>query len=423
MTADAPTITDPTQDPTIARHDAHLSPNYPRFPITVARGSGSELWDANGKRYIDLFAGFGAPILGHCHPELVAAVTEQANTLWHVGNLYHTDPQTRAAQAISQASGFDAKVFFCHAGADANEAAIKLARLYGKQHPRNSTSEHGRFELISCTQSFHGRSFATMGATGNPAVREGFGPHLPGTTNVPYNNLDAVKAALTDQTIAIIAEPIQGEGGVHVPDPDYFQQLRALCDEHDLLLIADEVWTGCGRTGQWFGYQHWGITPDLFTLGKGVGGGLAVGAMAAHPRLTELVDPAVVGSVKHATTLGGNCLSMAVTAKIFEVIQRNDLLTRATELQQHITAKLTPLLGDDNPIKEIRGRGLFLGLELHEPLVAGDVMKHALTQGLMLNATSGNVLRLAPPLTIETALLDEGLDLLAQCLTQPTAAS
>ncbi|MEM6394415.1 MAG: acetylornithine transaminase [Planctomycetota bacterium] len=412
----------PASDPTIARHDAHLSPNYPRFPITVDRGQGSELWDSNGKRYIDLFAGFGAPILGHCHPDLVAAVTEQANTLWHVGNLYHTNPQTHAAQAISQASGFDAKVFFCHAGADANEAAIKLARLYGKQHPRNSTSEHGRFELISCTQSFHGRSFATMTATGNPAVRDGFGPHLPGTTNVPYNDIPAVQAALTDRTIAVIAEPIQGEGGVHVPDPDYFQQLRTFCDEHDLLLIADEVWTGCGRTGQWFGYQHWGITPDLFTLGKGVGGGLAVGAMAAHPRLTDLVNPAVTGSVKHATTLGGNCLSMAVTAKIFEVIQRDGLLARSTELQHHITEPLTPLIGDGQPIKEIRGRGLFLGLELHPSHDAKHVMKHALEQGLMLNATSGNVLRLAPPLTIDALLLNEGLDLLTHCLENPVAS-
>jgi acetylornithine/N-succinyldiaminopimelate aminotransferase len=226
--ADTPTTT--KTDAIVQRHDAHMTLNYPRWPIAIESGSGCKLVDVEGREILDLFSGFGAGILGHCHEDLVTAATKQANKLWHVGNLLHTEPQTQLAQQIAE-KGFGGRSFFSHSGADANEAAVKLARLYGKANTGKSTHEFGRFKVISTTRSFHGRSFATMGATGSEAVRQGFEPLLPGFVNVDYNDIDAVKAELDETTIAIIAEPIQGEGGVNVPDEKYFGQLRALCDE------------------------------------------------------------------------------------------------------------------------------------------------------------------------------------------------
>ena len=427
----------------IDRHDAHLSLNYPRYPVAMVEGRGAELRDAEGKTYLDLFAGFGAPVLGHCHPDLVEAVTRQAGKLWHVGNLFHTEPQTRAAEAIARL-GFGGRSFFCHSGADANEAALKLARLYGKANRGDAEGEFGRFGVISCRQSFHGRSFATMNATANPAVSAGFGPHLPGYVNVPYNDVDAVAAAIDPQTVAVIAEPIQGEGGINVPDPDYFRRLRALCDQHDLLLICDEVWTGCGRTGKTFAYQHWlddhDHAPDIMTLGKGVGGGLAVGVMCAQDRIAELYNARTQGGVKHATTLGGNCLSMAVTAKIFEVLERDGLTARAEQLGAAAVARLRDWAQDRDEVVEVRGRGLFIGVQLRPHGEAGggadgseggkegggeggawfgsaaEVVARCMERGLLINATGGNVLRIAPPITIESEALDRGLDLLQEVI-------
>jgi len=410
--------------PIIQDHDAYLSPNYPRYPIAITRGRGCTITDDTGKDYLDLFAGFGAPVLGHCHPDLVRAVTEQANTLWHVGNLFHTEPQTRAAKAIHD-HGFGGLSFFCHAGADANEAAIKLARLYGGANPGANGQ---RYRVISTTKSFHGRSFATMGATGNPKVREGFGPLPAGFVNVGYNDIDAIKAELDDDTVAVIVEPVQGEGGINVPDPDYFKQVRALCDEHDLLLICDEVWTGVGRTGKWFGYQHWfgegqgeGFHgPDIMTLGKGVGGGLAVGVMCARPELAELYDASKHG-VKHATTLGGNCLSMAVTAKIFEVIQRDHLLEHTRALGEHLANRLNNFAQQCPAVKSVRGKGLFIGVEL-DPSAgktwgsAAEVVKLGLERGVLFGSAQGEVVRVAPPLVITQAQLDDGIDTLEAIL-------
>ena len=404
----------------VHRHDDFMSANYPRYPVAFVSGEGCRLTDADGERYLDLFAGFGAPVLGHCHPDLVEAVTEQAQRLWHVGNLFHTEPQTLAAEAISRL-GFGGRSFFCHSGADANEAAIKLARLYGKHRRGDSTGEHGRYKIISCTHSFHGRSFGTMGATANPKVREGFAPLLPGYTNVAYNDVAAVEAAIDDETVAILAEPIQGEGGVNVPDADYFPRLRALCDERDVLLICDEVWTGCGRTGRYFGYQHFfeeGTHPDIMTLGKGVGGGLAVGVMCAIPRLAELYNARTQGGVKHATTLGGNCLSMAVTARLFAVLERDGLVEHAARLGDHAMQRLRRFAERCPAVRAVRGRGLFIGVQLSPEAegawfgAASEVVNRCLERKLLVNATGPDVLRIAPPVTISRGDLDEGLDLL-----------
>ncbi len=399
------------------RYDRHVIANHVRFPLVIESGVGCRLTDSDGTVYLDMFAGFGAGILGHCHPDLVAAGTKQMDKLWHVGNLLHTEPQGLLAEQIT-GKGFGGKCFFCHSGADANEAAIKLARLYGKANPGKATGEWGRYRIISATNSFHGRSFATMGATGSPAVRQGFEPLPEGFVNVEYNALDAIKAEVDDETIAIIVEPIQGEGGVNVPDDGYLAALRKLCDQHDMVLIFDEVWVGCGRTGRWFGHQHWSATPDIMTLGKAIGCGLAVGAMCATDKLAALYDAAKMGMTKHATTLGGNCVSMAVAARLFEVIERDGLVERAAQLGEQIKARLRTFGDKTGRLTEVRGKGLFLGLALadEDPGVGPSVMKQCLEQGLMINATGGNVLRLAPPLTIGDDEVDEGLTILEKVL-------
>lgn len=399
---------------TIDRHDKFMTINYQRYPISMDHGKGALLWDEEGRQYLDLFAGFGASILGHCHDDLVQAVTEQANKLWHVGNLFHTTPQTKLAQAISE-NGFGGRSFFCHSGADSNEAAIKLARLYGHRNPDKNGQP--RTIILTAKQSFHGRSYSTMGATGQDAVRSGFEPVDPGFKNVEYNNLEAIKQTIDDQTVAIMLEPIQGEGGVIIPDKSYFPALRKLCDEKDLILIVDEVWTGCGRTGKAFAYQHFDFEPDIMTLAKGVGGGLPVGVMCAGERVAELYDVTNSNSGRHASTLGGNCISMAAAARIFEVLQRDNLIDRAADLGAKALQRLNEF-AKNAPIKQVRGKGLFLGIDLDVDSKdawfdsAKQVVDKCLEQKLLINATQNNILRLAPALIIEPAQLDEGLDIL-----------
>jgi len=417
-------VSPPTTESIRAAHDRAMTHNYPRFPIVMARGENAWLWYQEGRRYLDLFAGFGASILGHAHPELVRAVTEQAGKLWHPGNLFHTEPQTRAADAI-RALGFNARCYFGHSGADANEAAIKLARLYGRSRPGRLGP---RYAIVSTHRSFHGRSFGTMPATGASAVREGFAPLPEGFRHVPYNDLDALREAIDPNTVAVIVEPIQGEGGVNVPRDDYLPGVRALCDEHDLLMICDEVWTGCGRTGRNFGHQHWEVEPDVMTLGKGVGGGMPFSVMAARDPAAKLFDFEHVNRVVHASTLGGACLPAAAGAAVLETIARDGLTRRAAELgdrvRDRIAAHASPY------VREVRGRGLMLGVELKPEArgawfdSAGDVVHRCREAGVLLNATQKVVLRLAPPITIEAELLDRGIDAMLRVLAgQPVEPS
>jgi len=407
--ANSPTMS--TED-VIGRHDRHMTINYGRNPIVMERGEGCYLFDADGKRYLDLFAGFGAGVLGHCHPDLVEAVTEQAGKLWHAGNLMHTEPQTQLAERIAR-HGFGGRSFFCHSGADANEAAFKLARLHGRKNPG---PKGPRYKVVAAKQSFHGRLFASMVATGQPKVSEGFGPYVPGFSHVPYNDIEAMTAAIDDETVAIIVEPIQGEGGCIVPSNDYLPKLRKLADERDLVLIFDEVWTGCGRTGRYFAHQHWNVTPDVMTLAKGVGGGLAVGVMCAHEKVAGYFDYRQHGAVAHATTLGGNCLSMAVAARIFDVLERDGLVAHAEQMGKHVVSRLEAFAEKSGGVvKLVRGKGLFIGIELS--IKAADVVSKCMQQGVLLNATQAMVLRIAPSVTIEKAQLDEGLDVLEQSLT------
>ena len=384
-----------TQD-WLDRANASLMQNYGRAPVVMTRGEGSHLFDADGKQYLDLFAGFGGCVLGHCHPELIKAATDQAAKLWHVGNALYTTPQIEFAERLKH-SAFDGRAFFCHSGLEANEAAVKLARLRGHQNGGK------RWKTISFNKSFHGRSLAMIAATGNPAVKDGFDPSVRGFINVDGQDFDAIEAAIDDETCCILMEPIQGEGGINFYPPGHLAKIRRLCDEKNLTLIFDEVWTGCGRTGRWFAHQYEGVTPDIMTLGKAVGGGLPVAVMFAKPHVAALLTPG-----KHGCTLGGNPICMAVARTIFDVIEREHLLGHALALGEHAIARLMNDASIKDRIAQVRGRGLFLGIELK--LEPKDFAMKSLAKGLIVNLTSKTVIRLAPPLNISAELWNEGLD-------------
>jgi predicted acetylornithine/succinylornithine family transaminase len=391
---------------TIAYAKEVLIGNYARLPVVMTRGQGSWLWDMDGKKYLDLFAGFGGCVLGHCHPALVEAAKKQAETLWHVGNTYYTTPQIEFADRLARHS-FPGKAFFCHSGLEANEAAVKLARLHGAK----VAAERGgkaKWKVVSLHKSFHGRSLAMIAATGNPAVKAGFDPAVPGFTQVELGDLEGLAAAADEETASIMLEPIQGEGGIHPVPVDYAVELRKLCDARGILLHFDEVWTGGGRTGKWFGYQHLTppggkvVQPDIITLGKAIGGGLPVGAMWARPAVADLLVPG-----KHGCTLGANPICMAVAKTVFDVIEREDLVTHAKVLGEHAIARLKNEKSIAAKVAGIRGAGLFLGIELKEE--PKDFVTKGLAQGVILNVTQKNVIRIAPPINITREDWDEGL--------------
>jgi acetylornithine/N-succinyldiaminopimelate aminotransferase len=381
--------------------------NYARTPVVMDRGEGAHVWDTDGRRYLDFFAGFGGCILGHCHPALVEAATAQANKLWHVGNTFYTEPQIDFAERLNR-HAFAGQAFFCHSGAEANEAAVKLARLRGN-------TRGDRWKFISLTSSFHGRTLAMIAATGNPAVRQGFAPDVPGFVQVQAGDIDALEAAIDDQTAGILMEPIQGEGGINMYPEGYPARVRQLCDRNHLTLIFDEVWTGCGRTGRWFGHQYFRdpagnvVEPDIMTLGKAVGGGLPVGVMFAKPELAALLVPG-----KHGCTLGGNPICMAVSRTIFDVIEREKLAENASTLGEHGVARLRNESSIRGKIADIRGRGLFIGIELKE--IPDKFTDKAMERGLIVNITAKKVIRLAPPINIDRKLWDAGLDLLVETI-------
>ncbi|MDP9172605.1 MAG: acetylornithine/succinylornithine family transaminase [Planctomycetota bacterium] len=382
--------------------------NYARQPVVMARGQGSDLWDTDGHHYLDLFAGFGGAILGHCHPALIDAANAQMHRLWHVGNTWHTEPQIEFAERLNRAA-FEGQAFFCHSGLEANEAACKLARLRGNQ------STPKRWKIISLTRSFHGRSLAMIAATGNPAVRVGFEPEVPGFQQVQAGCIDALKTAVDSQTAGIILEPIQGEGGIYLFPPDYVHQVRQLCNEHGITLIFDEVWTGCGRTGQWFGYQHFKtpdgkpIHPDIMTLGKAIGGGLPVGAMFAKPEIAKLLVPG-----KHGCTLGGNPVCMSVAKNIFDIIQRDNLLQHVNALGERAVSRIHKESSIASKITEVRGKGVMLGVELTQ--APQKFVERGLANGIIINVTAQKVVRLAPALNITADQWETGLDALIKTI-------
>ena len=388
-----------TSRETLALFERYVVPNYTRLPVVLVRGEGSYVWDADGKRYLDLFPGWGVNGLGHCHPRVVAAVREQVGKLVHVANNFYMEPQGILARAISERS-FGGQCFFCNSGAEANEGAIKLARIH---------TEPQRYKVITTYNSFHGRTLTTVAATGQAKYHKGFYPLPPGFVHVPYNDVDVVAKVCDDETCAVMVEPIQGEGGVNVPDDDYLPRLRELCDERGVLLILDEVQTGVGRTGKWFGHQHWGVEPDIMTLAKALGGGLAIGAFEARPEVARSLRP---GS--HASTFGGNPVACAGGIAAFEAIEQEGLLENAQRIERQVKDRIRALMKKTEIVREVRGKGCMLGIELARP--GASIVEQCLERGLLINCTHERVLRLLPSMAATEGEIDEGLNILAEVL-------
>jgi predicted acetylornithine/succinylornithine family transaminase len=385
---------------TIRKFEQYVIPNYRRYPICIVRGEGTTVWDAEGRQYLDLFPGWGCNILGHSPPQVVRAVQEQVENLIHVPNTWYTEAQGDFAEALCTRSF--GKAFFANSGAEANEAAIKLARLHGGGQ---------KYRIITFENGFHGRTFGSLTATAQPKYHEGLGPLLPGFRYAPYNNLAAVQQLVDDETCAILLEPIQGEGGVNVPDDDYLIGLRKLCDERGLLLIFDEVQTGIGRTGQWFGYQHSGVQPDIMTLAKGLAAGVACGAMICRDELAADLKPGM-----HASTFGGNPLAMAAGLATIQTIENDNLLENARRMAERFREHFTALAQETSLIKDLRIRGMMIGVELTVP--ATPAVQKCMDQGVLINATHDTVVRLLPPLNITADEVDRGCEVVCKAIRE-----
>ncbi|HSG91144.1 MAG TPA: acetylornithine transaminase [Pseudomonadales bacterium] len=381
-----------------------LMETYRRLPVAFERGEGAWLVDTEGRRYLDALSGIAVCGLGHAHPRIAEALARQASTLIHTSNLYEVPLQTCLAGRLCGLADMD-RAFFGNSGAEANEAAIKLARLYG--HKRDIEVP----TIVVMDGAFHGRTMATLTATGNRKVQAGFEPLVAGFVRAPYGDLDAVRAIgrNQDNVVAVLVEPIQGEGGIRMPGADYLPGLRELCDEHDWLLMLDEVQTGAGRTGKLFAYQHSGIVPDVVTIAKGLANGVPIGACLARGAAAEVLSPGT-----HGSTFGGNPLAAAAALAALDVIEEDRLLDRATVLGQRIRDGLVAALAGDNRITEVRGLGLMIGIELADP--APDLVADALAAGLLINVTQDRVVRLLPPLILTDAEADRIVEMLAELL-------
>lgn len=385
--------------------DQYVARTYGRSPIALVRGKGTKVWDADGKEYLDFLAGIAVNSLGHCHPAVVRAIRHQSQKLLHVSNLYHIVPQSELARELCRHSFAD-RVFFCNSGAEANEAAIKLARRYGAE------KLGGKYEILSAHDSFHGRTLATLTATGQEKVRAGYDPLPAGFRQIPYNDLKAVDEAVDEnKTVAVLVEPIQGEGGVKVPGEGYLRGLRQLCDQRGLLLIFDEVQTGMGRTGKLFAYEHFGAKPDVMTLAKALGGGLPLGAMLAREDVAQSFGP---GS--HASTFGGNPLVCSVGLAVIKTLLEGGVLQSCERMGKYLVRGLESLKKRFSFIREIRGKGLMIGVELE--MEGNKIAESCMQEGLLLNCTAYKVLRLVPPLTIKKSEIDRGLAILETVLAR-----
>ncbi len=375
-----------------------LMPTYKRQPLFIARGQGLRVWDEHGREYLDFLGGIAVDILGHCPPAVVAAVREQVGTLIHTSNLYYTGPQLQVARFLVEHSPFE-KVFFANSGAEANEGAIKLARKYGKK------ALNGAYKVISALGSFHGRTLAAVAATGQEKYQKPFLPMPDGFVNVPFNDLDALEAAVDAQTCAVLLEPIQGESGVHPAAPDYLRGVRALCDRRGLLLIMDEVQTGMGRTGRWYGFEHYGLVPDVATLAKGLASGLPISALLARGRAL-VFEPG-----DHAATFGGGPVICAAALATLQTIERDHLVARAAALGQLLRERLQALPG----ARAVRGLGLMAAVDLESPIASG-VNTEALKHGLIVNAIGDHTIRMLPALIATEADIEEGVARLKQAI-------
>ena len=386
----------------------YLMQTYTRQPLSIVRGRGTKVYDLEGREYIDFVGGIAVNILGHGHPDLVQAIQRQAAQLIHTSNLYYTEPQVKLAQMLVDHSFAD-KVFFCNSGAEANEAAIKLARRYSRDK-----YGAGRFEVITMKNSFHGRTMATLTATGQEKIQKGYEPLLPGFNYVAFNNLEELEGAVTDKTAAIMLELIQGEGGVHVADREYVKQVKDLCAQKDVLLIFDEVQTGMGRTGTLFAYEQFGVQPDIMTLAKGLGGGVPIGACLATDSVATAFSP---GS--HASTFGGNPLACAAGLTVCRILLEGQVLDHACRMGEYFTKGLSDCKEQHRVVREVRGLGLLQGIELD--MDAKAVVNECLARGILINGTSEHVLRFVPPLIITKLEIDRLLNTLAQIFSKQAA--
>jgi acetylornithine/N-succinyldiaminopimelate aminotransferase len=387
----------------MALADENIMNTYKRFPIVLEKGSGAKVWDVNGKEYIDFVSGIAVCNLGHSHPQVIAAVTGQLENLTHVSNLYYTEPQAQLAKLLVDNSFAD-KVFFCNSGAEANEAAIKLARKYAHE---NMGPE--KFELITMKDSFHGRTMATITATGQEKFQFGFTPLLEGFTYVPFNDLQALEARISDKTCGIMLEPIQGEGGVNIPDDNYLGSVREICDRHGILLIIDEVQTGMGRTGKLFAYEHSGIKPDIMTLAKALGNGFPIGAMLATDKIAKAFVPG-----NHASTFGGNPLAMAAANATVKTMLQEGILEHCRKMGDYFLLKLKKMRQKHEIIKEVRGKGLMLAAQLN--IECSEIVKECLKRGLLLISAGSKTLRFVPPLIITAQDIDQAAKVLDEVM-------
>ncbi len=378
-------------------HEAYVMPTYAPG-LALVKGEGAYVWDADGRRYLDFLSGIAVTNVGHCHPRLSAAIAAQANTLMHVSNLYFNEHQPRLARALSERS-LDGKCFFCNSGAEANEALIKLARLWG--------ASRGKYEILSMRNSFHGRTLATLTATGQAKVQKGFDPLPEGFVYSNFNDLEMCSAGITGKTAAILVEAVQGEGGVVPAQPEFLTGLRKLCDEKEMLLLFDEVQCGMGRTGHWFGYQAYPVMPDAIALAKGLGGGFPMGAISVAPQVADIFQPG-----HHATTFGGTPLACAAALAVIDIIEEERLLENTVAMGCALIEGLVDITRKYSFIREVRGLGLMLGLVLERPAKELEVLLQQ--KGLITLATAGNVLRLLPPMIICMEQVEEALAILDQ---------
>ncbi len=381
----------------------YLMHTYSRFPIVIRKGRGMKVWGMDGKEYLDFMGGVAVNCLGHCHPKVVVAIQKQAQRLIHVSNYFHIESQTKLAKILVDNSFAD-KVFFCNSGAEANEAAIKLARKYFRE-----IIGQDKFEFITTINSFHGRTLAALSATGQEKFKTGFAPLVPGFKHVEFNDIEAIEKAITKNTCAVMLEPVQGESGVKIPAPDYLREVRKLCDRHGILLVLDEVQTGMGRTGKLFAYEHYGMTPDIMTLAKGLGGGVPIGAMLASDKIAAAFGPGT-----HGSTFGGNPLACsAAIASIGVLTEDGFILDQCRRMGKYLKKRLEELKKEfPSIVAEIRGMGLLVGMELTKE--GAPIVNSCLERGLLINCTSGNILRFMPPLIVTEKDIDHLIDILGQ---------
>lgn len=376
---------------------------YGRFPIALVKGKGTYVWDANGKQYLDFVSGIAVCSLGHCHEELIKVIKEQANSLWHVSNLYWNKPQVELAEKLVNASGLG-KAFFCNSGAEANEAAIKLARKYFYRK-----KQAGRYQIISFKDSFHGRTMGALAATGQDKYHTGFNPLLDGFLYADYNDLGSVEGVINDHTCAIMVEPIQGEGGIKPAQLEFLRGLRKICDREGILLIFDEVQTGLGRTGKLFAHEHFGVKPDILTLAKALGGGIPIGAMLANDKTASGFAPG-----DHASTFGGNPLATAVASKVLDIINQPDFLDNVLKMGNYLAEAIQDI--GDSRVVAIRGRGLMIGIEFEHEVK--DLINLCVKKGLLLVGAGTNVVRLVPPLNINEVEVKQGVNIFKEALRE-----